>query len=98
MSDHYDGVSEPLSGSEKRSMRQESVELDIERKLHAAASQTIADLASEVETLKKQRDVLLEFAETVAEGKRGDCTCWVCELARQAQKAIAEASIKEGKS
>ena len=45
-------------------------------------------LRRELEEAQRQRDELLDFAETVASGKQGDCGCWVCELGRMAQEAI----------
>lgn len=51
--------------------------------------------SNEVVDLKRQRDELLDFVENVASGKRGDCQCWVCELARQAQEAILDAGITD---
>lgn len=47
-------------------------------------------LAARLAEVERQRDVLLDFAEMVADGQRGDCDCWVCELARQAKEAIAD--------
>ena len=52
------------------------------------AARALRDLVRERDELQARLDTLQDFAETVAQGKRGDCTCWVCELAKQAQDAL----------
>ena len=55
----------------------------------------LADAESRLAEAERQRDELLDFVETVAQGKRGDCNCWVCELARLAQEAIDAAKAPD---
>ena len=62
--------------------------LDKRDELCMDAVYVITDLRARLAEAERQRDELLDFVETVAQGKRGDCNCWVCELARLAQEAI----------
>ena len=58
----------------------------------------IERLTARLAEAERQRDELMDFAEMVASGRRGDCTCWVCELGRQAQDAISAARVTDSAS
>ena len=59
----------------------------------AAVSKEQALWQSDLMTAADIIERLREFVEDIASHRRGDCTCYICELARQAQATLKATEV-----